>query len=155
VKKIGKALVRDWQELPLSPHIKQRLLLYGAHSKIAHTHCLVALSPDATKAKDSIIEKLSRNIWGIPTSVQRAGLHAPIEEIGLSIPSIWEDFCGTALRSLTQILNDEEALGTTARASYMVRPLNFATNHWNWPSTPERAGIRSAPRSLRETWSLS
>jgi hypothetical protein len=33
VKKIGKALTKA----PLPPHIKQRLLLYGVHSKIAHT----------------------------------------------------------------------------------------------------------------------
>jgi len=31
---IGKAL----KNAPLPPHIKQRLLLYGAHSKITHTH---------------------------------------------------------------------------------------------------------------------
>ena len=31
---IGEAL----KTTPLPPHIKQRLLLYGAHSKITHTH---------------------------------------------------------------------------------------------------------------------
>jgi hypothetical protein len=58
VKKIGKALARAH----LPPHIKQRLLLYGAHSKIAHTYCLMALSPDTMKTVDSLIEKLSRKI---------------------------------------------------------------------------------------------
>ena len=31
------------KQAPLPPHIKQRLLIYGAHSKINHTHCLMAL----------------------------------------------------------------------------------------------------------------
>ena len=55
VMKIGTALARS----PLSPHIKQRLLLYGAHSEIVHTNCLMALSPDAMKAVGSLLEKLS------------------------------------------------------------------------------------------------
>ena len=54
LKKIGRALARA----PLSPHIKQRLLFYGAHSKIAHTHCLMALSPHAMKAVDSLLENI-------------------------------------------------------------------------------------------------
>jgi hypothetical protein len=66
---------------------------------------------------DSFIEKLSRIIWGLPTSFQRAGFHAPDEEISLNIPSIWENFCGSALRSWTQILNDEGVISITARAS--------------------------------------
>ena len=53
LRKIDTALARA----PLPPHIKQRVRLYGAHSKIAHTHCLVALSPDAMKAADSLLEK--------------------------------------------------------------------------------------------------
>ena len=40
LRKIGKGFARA----PLPPHIKQRLLLYGAHSKIAHTHCNRQLS---------------------------------------------------------------------------------------------------------------
>ena len=112
-QKIDKALARA----PLCPHNKQRLLLYGAHSKIAHTHCLMALSLDAMKEIDSLLEKISIKIWGLPTSLPRTGLHAPIEEIGLNIPLIWEDFCGTALKFWTHILNGEGALGTTARPS--------------------------------------
>ncbi len=69
VKKIGTALARP----PLPPHIKQRLLIYGTHSRIAHTYCLVALSRDAMKAVDSLLERLSRKIWGLPTSFPRAG----------------------------------------------------------------------------------
>ena len=40
---ISKAVLNT----PLPPNIKQRLLLYGANSKIMHTHCLMALSPAA------------------------------------------------------------------------------------------------------------
>ena len=43
-------------QAPLPPHIKQRLLLYGAHSKINHTHCLMALSPKAMGQVDFILE---------------------------------------------------------------------------------------------------
>ena len=109
--------------------MKQRLLLYGAHSKIAHTHCLTALSYDAMKAVDSLLETLFRKIWGLPTSFPRVGLHGPTDENGLDIPSTWEDFCGTALRSWTQILNDEGALDTTAGAFLQ----GAAAKSWHWP----------------------
>ncbi len=44
-------------------------------------------------------------------------LHALLEDLGLNIPSISEDYCGAAIRPWTQILDDEGALGTTAIAS--------------------------------------
>jgi hypothetical protein len=56
--RIGKALARA----PLPPHIKQCLLLYGAHSKIAHTHCFMAIFSQSMKAVNSLLEKLSRKI---------------------------------------------------------------------------------------------
>ena len=77
----------------------------------------MTLSPTAMGEVDSILEGTSRRIWNLPQTFPRAGLHAPIEELGLNIPTIWEDYCGTAVRSWTQILNDEGALGATARAS--------------------------------------
>ncbi len=78
---VKRVTAEDWHgssKDPLPPHIKQRLLIYGAHSKIAHTHCLMALSPDAIKAIDSLLERLSRRIWGLPHSFPRAGLHGPV-----------------------------------------------------------------------------
>ncbi len=102
---------------PLSSHIKQRLLLYGAHSKINHTHCLMALSSTAMAEVDFILEETSRKIWHLPSTFPRARPHAPTEELGLNMPTIWEDYCGSAIRSWNQILNDEGALGATARAS--------------------------------------
>ena len=121
---ISKAVIRA----PLPSYIQQRLLLYGAHSKINHTHCLMALSPTAMAEVDSVIEGTTRKIWHLPNTFPRAGLHAPTEEMGLNIPTIWEDYCGTAIRSWTQILNDEGALGTTARASLRQASVNF--KHW-------------------------
>jgi hypothetical protein len=58
IDQIGQAL----RCTPLTPHIKQRLLLYGANSKILHTHCLVALSPQAIQEVDSLLEGISRQI---------------------------------------------------------------------------------------------
>ena len=74
-----------------TPHIKQRLLLYGANSKISHTHCLMALSPQAIREVDSMPEGISRQIWNLPPTFPKAGLHALLEDLGLNIPSIWED----------------------------------------------------------------
>jgi hypothetical protein len=112
-KQIGKAL----GNIPLPPSdIKQRLLLYGAHSKITHTHCLMALSPSAIRKVDEVVEKISIKIWTLPTSFPTTGLHAhDLEDLGLNAPSIWEDYCGTSICSWTKILDDEGALETTAR----------------------------------------
>ncbi len=73
---------------PLPSHIKQRVLLYGAHSKINLTHCLMTLSPTAMAEVDSILECASRKIWYLPNTFPRAGLHAPSEELGLNIPTV-------------------------------------------------------------------
>ena len=43
--------------------------------------------------------------------------HAPTEKLGLRIQTVWEDYCGSAIQSWIQILNDEGALGVTAKAS--------------------------------------
>jgi hypothetical protein len=75
-------------QAPLPSHIKQRLLLYGAHSKINHTHYLMALSPTEMAEVDSILEGTSRKIWHLPNTFPRAGLHAPSEELRLNIPTV-------------------------------------------------------------------
>ena len=121
---IGEAL----RTTPLPPHIKQGLLLYGAHSKITHTHCLMALSPTTIKEVDAVLESISRKIWNLPDSFLRAGLHAMLDEVGLDIPSVWEDYCGAAVRTWTQMLNDQGALGVTARASVHKASARF--RHW-------------------------
>ena len=68
--------------------IKQRLLLYGVHSKTNHTHCLMALSSTAMAEVDSILEGTSRKIWHFPNTFPRAGLHAPPEDLELNIPTV-------------------------------------------------------------------
>jgi len=55
----------------------------------------------------------------------KAGLHALREDIGLNMTSIWEDYCGAAIRSWTHILNDEGALSITARASLQLASAKF------------------------------
>ena len=40
---------------------------------------------------DSILEGTSRQIWHLPDTFPQAGLHAPSEELGLNIPTVWED----------------------------------------------------------------
>ena len=77
---------------------------------------------------DSILEGTSRKIWHLPNTFPRAGLHAPAEELGLNIPTVWEDYCGSAIRTWTQILNDEGALGVAAKASHAQAAQKFI--HW-------------------------
>ncbi len=121
---IGRALGRT----PLPSHIKQRFLLYGAHSKISHTHCLMSLSPQAIREMDSVLEGIYRQILNLPPTFTKVGLHVLLNDLGLNSPSLWEDYCGAAIRSWTQILNDEGALGTTARASLQLASAKF--RHW-------------------------
>ncbi len=75
-----------------------------------------------------MLEGISRQIWNLPVAFPKAGLHALLEYVGLNIPSIWEVYSGAAIRSWTQILNDEGALGTTARASLQTTSAKF--RHW-------------------------
>jgi hypothetical protein len=107
-------ICKDVNQAPLLPHIMQRLMIYGAHSKINHTHCLMALSPTTMGEVDCILEGTSKKIWNLPNTFPRAGLQAPTDELGLDIPTVWEDCCGFAIRSWIQPLNDEGALRTTA-----------------------------------------
>jgi hypothetical protein len=88
----------------------------------------MALSPTSIKQVDAMIESISREIRNLPISFPRAGLHALPDEVGLNIPSVWEDYCGAAVRSWTQILNDEGALGVTSRASLQIESTKF--RHW-------------------------
>ncbi len=85
----------------------------------------MALSPQAIREVDSVLEELSSKIWNLPPTFPKAGLHALLEEIGLNILSIWEDYCGAAIRSWTRLLNDEGPLGTTARASLRLASDKF------------------------------
>jgi hypothetical protein len=68
-------------------------------------------------------------IWGLPPNFPKAGLYALLEDLGLNIPSIWEDYCGAVTRSSTQILNDEGDLGTTARVYLQSASAKF--RHWS------------------------
>jgi hypothetical protein len=78
---------------------------------------MMDMPPSAMAQTNSILEGMTRKIWHLPNNIPKAALHAPPEEMGLNIPIIWEYYCGTAIRSWTQILNDEGALGVTGRAS--------------------------------------
>ena len=77
---------------------------------------------------NSVLEGISRQIWSLPPTFPKAGLHALLEDLGLNIPSVWENYCGPAIHSWTQILNDEGALGTTTRASFHLALAKF--RHW-------------------------
>jgi len=59
----------------------------------------MALSPPPIKAVDPVLEFISRDIWKLPASFPKTGLHALLEEVGLNIPSVWEDYCGAAVHS--------------------------------------------------------
>jgi len=88
----------------------------------------MAFSPQAIQEVDSLIKGISRQIWSIPTTFPKAGMHALLEDLGFNIPSIWEDYCGSAIRSWTQIVNDGGAIGTTARTSLQTTSDKF--RHW-------------------------
>jgi hypothetical protein len=88
------------------------------HTQKSLTHTASWPSPRLQiKVVDAVLESISKEIWNLPASIPKAGLHALLDEVGLNIPSVWEYYCGAAIRSWTQILNDEGALGVTARAS--------------------------------------
>ena len=59
----------------------------------------MALSPQAIREVDYVLEGISRQIWNLPPTFPKARLHALLEELGLNIPSIWEDYCGEVTRS--------------------------------------------------------
>jgi hypothetical protein len=81
-------LIRRAVNRALHPsRIKQRLLIYGVQFKINHTHCLMALFPSTMAEVDSIVEGVTIQIWHLPNNFPREGLHAPLEELGLNIPT--------------------------------------------------------------------
>jgi len=51
----------------------------------------MALSPQAIRELDSVLEGIYRHIWNLPPTFPKAGLHALLEDLGLNIPSVWED----------------------------------------------------------------
>ncbi len=59
----------------------------------------MALSPTAMAEVDSILEGTSSKIGHLPHTFPRAGLHTLAEELELNIPTVWEDYCGSAIRS--------------------------------------------------------
>ena len=74
------------------------------------------------------MEGISRQSWNLPLAFPKAGLHALLEDLSLTIPSVWEKYCAAAIQSIlswTQILNDEGALGTTARAFLQLASAKF------------------------------
>ena len=85
----------------------------------------MAFSPEAIREVDSVLDIISRQIWNLPPTFPKAGLHALLEDLGLNIPSAWEDYCKAAIHSWTRILNDEGALGTTARATLQLAAAKF------------------------------
>ena len=141
--------------------MKQRLLLYGAHSQLNHTHCLTALSPAAISEVDSILEETSRKIWHLPNTFPQAGIHAPSEDLGLNIPTVWVDYCRAAIKSWTKILTHERALGVnlqghlyTSRIEIQTlpprasipppqRPRHVPIGHWQERSHATHSGFTS------------
>ena len=59
----------------------------------------MTLSPQAIREVDSVLEGISRQIWNLTPTFPKARLHALFEDLGLDIPSVWEDYCGAVIRS--------------------------------------------------------
>jgi hypothetical protein len=51
----------------------------------------MALLSIAIASIESIIESTCRNIWNLPNEFPKSSLHAPQYELGLNLPTIWED----------------------------------------------------------------
>ena len=75
-----------------------------------------------------MLEGISKPRWNLSLTFPKLGLQALLENLGLHITLIWEEYCGAATRSWTQILNNGGALGTTARASLQKVSAKF--RHW-------------------------
>jgi hypothetical protein len=58
----------------------------------------MTITLSATRAVDSVLENLSRRIWNLSASLPRARLHALLENLGIIIPMVWEDYFGAAIR---------------------------------------------------------
>jgi hypothetical protein len=71
----------------------------------------MALSPAFFTTIDSKLEGTCRKIWKLPKGFLTAGMNAPHDELGLNLPTIWEDYCSATINSWTHILNDRESLG--------------------------------------------
>jgi hypothetical protein len=57
-------------------------------------------------------------IWKLPKGCSRAGLHASHDELGLNLPTIWEDYYSAAINSWARIIKDQGALmGRNTRLS--------------------------------------
>jgi len=51
----------------------------------------MALSPQAIREVDSVLEGNYRQIWSLSPTFPKNGLHALLEDLGLNIPSCKED----------------------------------------------------------------
>ena len=80
---------------------------------------------------DFTIEATCRKIWNLPKGLPKAAcLYAPQDELCLNLLTIWEGYCSSpTTNSWTQILNDNGALGATARASLFQATTKFK----QWP----------------------
>ncbi len=48
----------------------------------------MALSPQAIREVDSVLEGISRQIWNLAPTFPKVGLHVLLEDLGLNIPSV-------------------------------------------------------------------
>jgi hypothetical protein len=59
----------------------------------------MALTPSTIRKATAVVEKISRRIWNLPTAFPTAGIHVLHEDLGLDVPSAWEDYRGASIRS--------------------------------------------------------
>jgi hypothetical protein len=78
---------------------------------------------------DVQLEVACRKIWNLPKSYPRAALLVPHNKLGITIPTIWEDYCSSAIRSWIHVLNDKGALGASTRATLHDSSTEF--KHWS------------------------
>ena len=127
--------------LPIPSQTLIPLLGYQGPAKIAHTHHLTNLTWADIARLDATLLRGVKHFHKLPKSFPRIALHAPVHELGLNFPSIWEDYSAAAAATWCRILNDTGILGRAARDSLTTAAGEY--RHW-----PVASALPNCPFTL-------
>jgi hypothetical protein len=115
----------------------------------------MALSPQAIREVDSVLESISSQTWNLPPTFPNARLHALLEDLGLNIPSVGELLRGDypLLDSNSQRRRHprDHRTGLLAngdgKAPQLTLVVGFPLPSGTFPSLPLRSGTKHGPPS--------